>query len=461
MKQKTKYILAIIAAQTACVALALWVQHRFVVSSVSHAAEMDAWRTMEARLQRAEATVREQLAEGARSSDAKTDLAQAIAALRIPEPFQAIVLDDDGRILASQSPDDGAFHVPGATAEWTPTTTTQVENDRFDSGTLRMGAEKFFAVSAPLPNRRERLLLSHPLPNSTGIAGSLATTLPGIGVMTLLWTTTLQGVMAYMLVSRVWEQHDRHTKKIEARSLKRIQSLVRTRDAVIFGLAKLADSRDPETGDHLDRISIYASTMAGALKNHPKFSAVATPSFVRLIGVSSALHDIGKVGIEDAILRKPGKLTDDERRRMEEHTVIGGECLGQIEQHLGSSNFLQMAREIAWFHHECWDGTGYPKKVSGEAIPLTARIVAIADVYDALSSRRVYKPPFPHEKCVEIIRGKAGTHFDPDLVEVWLTIAHRFREIAQQYADEPATGKAADAPGHVKATLEIEPAMTS
>ena len=130
---------------------------------------------------------------------------------------------------------------------------------------------------------------------------------------------------------------------------------------------------------------------------------------------------------------KRGPLTDAEHARMETHTTIGGQCLKKIEECLGSSNFLHMAREIAFYHHECWDGSGYPSGLSGEKIPLSARIVAVADIYEALSSRRVYKPPFPHEKCVEIIRNEAGKQLDPGLVEVFLKVESRFRDVARQY----------------------------
>lgn len=167
------------------------------------------------------------------------------------------------------------------------------------------------------------------------------------------------------------------------------------------------------------------------------------------------MHDIGKVGIEDRILLKPGPLTAGERTRIQEHSGIGGECLREIEQRLGSSNFLQMAREIAFAHHERWDGTGYPNGLKGEAIPLAARIVAVVDVYDALSSRRVYKGPRKHEECVSIIRQAAGTQFDPDLVAVWLKLEGRFREIARRYAnDEPSKPRAEPAP--VEAAQEVE-----
>jgi putative two-component system response regulator len=146
------------------------------------------------------------------------------------------------------------------------------------------------------------------------------------------------------------------------------------------------------------------------------------------------LHDIGKVGITDAILHKPGALDSVERTEIQKHPVIGGDCLAEIERRLGASNFLQMAREIALFHHERWDGTGYPAGLKEEEIPLAARIVAIADNYDALVSRRPYKEPFSHETAVDLIRKGKGTQFDPRLVEVFLEIEAEFRDIARQYA---------------------------
>jgi response regulator RpfG family c-di-GMP phosphodiesterase len=236
-----------------------------------------------------------------------------------------------------------------------------------------------------------------------------------------------------MLLARFHDQAEKERARSLAEGMRQRQDLIRTRDAVVFGLAKLADSRDPETGDHLERISVYSTMLATVLRQHPRYNKQVTPAFVRLIGISSALHDIGKVGVEDEILRKPGALTSGERVRMQAHPLIGGDCLREIEQRLGSSNFLQMAREIALAHHERWDGSGYPHGLRGEEIPLAARIVAIADVYDALSSRRVYKDPRAHDECVEIIRNAAGTQFDPDLVDAWLTIAPKFAEVSQRY----------------------------
>jgi putative two-component system response regulator len=237
-----------------------------------------------------------------------------------------------------------------------------------------------------------------------------------------------------LLSTRLNSEETRRTAKSEQDALRSAQDLLRTRDAVIFGLAKLAESRDPDTGHHLERISLYSTRLANALRALPEYQSVVTPSFVRLLGISSVLHDIGKVGLEDNVLLKPGRLNAEERSRMQEHTLVAGDCLREIEQRLGASNFLQTAREIALYHHERWDGNGYPMGLSGEEIPLSARIVTVADVYDALSSKRVYKDAFPHDECVRLIREGAGTQFDPDLVRVFLSIEAEFAAIAVRFA---------------------------
>ncbi len=251
-------------------------------------------------------------------------------------------------------------------------------------------------------------------------------------VMAFLWIAGLQAVVAYLVLTRDQEEASRKHSKAESVSLRQYNELLRTRDAVIFGLARLTESRDLETGNHLERISIYSTRLASAARRDPRFYSQVTPSFVRLIGISSVLHDIGKVGIRDSILLKPGKLERQERPLMQLHAEIGGKCIREIESRLGQSNFLTMAREIAFNHHERWDGRGYPKGLSGEEIPLAARIVSIADVYDALSTKRVYRGALPHEKCVEMIRVQAGQQFDPALVEIFLKVEAEFRDIAQQ-----------------------------
>ena len=171
------------------------------------------------------------------------------------------------------------------------------------------------------------------------------------------------------------------------------------------------------------------------MRQDPRYRGQVTSAFIKLIGISSALHDIGKVGVSDSILLKPGKLGRQEWPKMQLHAAIGGRCIREIESRLGRSNFLQMAREIAFGHHEHWDGTGYPKGLAGEEIPLAARIVAIVDVYDALSTKRIYKEAIPHEKCVDMIREGAGLHFDPYLVQIFLKLEPEFRQIARNFKD--------------------------
>jgi HD-GYP domain-containing protein (c-di-GMP phosphodiesterase class II) len=260
--------------------------------------------------------------------------------------------------------------------------------------------------------------------------------MPAASAIAFVWTIGLQAAIAYFMLARLQGEHSRRQSQSDEQSLHHTRDLLRTRDAVIFGLAKLAESRDPETGHHLERISLYSTRLAAAISRDPKYSRVITPSFVRLIGISSALHDIGKVALEDSVLLKPGELTSDERFKMQCHVEVGAESIREIERRLGTSNFLEMAREIANSHHERWDGAGYPTGLAGEQIPLAARIVSIADVYDALSARRVYKEPFAHAECVDIIRREAGRQFDPDLVRIFLGVAPQFEEIARRFEDQ-------------------------
>lgn len=267
-------------------------------------------------------------------------------------------------------------------------------------------------------------------------AAETATVVPGalgIGLVTFAWTAGLAVAATYLIFSRMTEEGTRRRVAPDRDALRRSLDLLRTRDAVIFGLAKLADSRDAGTGDHLERICLYSSALAAALRQKDAYRDLITPAFVKNIEISAALHDIGKVGIEDAVLLKPGPLSPEERRRMQAHTEIGDACLREIERRLGASNFLCMAREIAVSHHEWWNGQGYPKGLAGTEIPLAARIVAIADVYDALSTNRIYKDAMPHAECVAFIRGEAGRHFDPHLVETFVTIESTFRTIAAEF----------------------------
>jgi response regulator RpfG family c-di-GMP phosphodiesterase len=253
-----------------------------------------------------------------------------------------------------------------------------------------------------------------------------------IRVLAFTWITALQAAVAYLVLTRAQDQNARERTRAARVSLQRYSDLLRTRDAVIFGLAKLTESRDHDTGNHLERIAVYSTRLATVLRRNPRYRREITPAFVKLIGISTALHDIGKVGIEDSILMKPGQFEEQERLVMQMHATIGGKCIREIESQLGRSNFLQMAREIAFCHHERWDGTGYPKGLAGEEIPLAARIVAVADVYDALATKRVYKAALPHGQCAEMIGAEAGKQFDPAVVEAFLHVEAEFAAIAQR-----------------------------
>ena len=211
-----------------------------------------------------------------------------------------------------------------------------------------------------------------------------------------------------------------------------------TQDVTIEALASLAETRDNETGSHIRRTQNYVRALAEELVTHVRFSTYLDDSAIDLLYKSAPLHDIGKVGVPDSILLKPGKLSDEEFETMKEHARYGRDALLRAEEALGdkaSSSFLQLAREIAYSHHEKWDGSGYPEGTVGDAIPISARFMAVADVYDALISRRVYKPPFSHAKAVDIIKEGRGSHFDPDIVDAFLEIHESFRKIAIEYAD--------------------------
>lgn len=270
-----------------------------------------------------------------------------------------------------------------------------------------------------------------------------------LGFVTIILTTTILRKFEKQLV--------RFHEQLHSMVEKRTKELDKTKSGIIFGLAKLAESRDNDTGDHLDRIRHYVLTLAQDLQGtYPEIDE----KFLEDIALASSLHDIGKVGIPDAVLLKPGRLTDLERKIMQFHPLIGHECLEAIKSRIGSDEFLKMASEICHYHHERWDGKGYPENIAGDKIPLAARIVAVADVYDALTSRRPYKEPFSHEKSFEIICKEAGTQFDPMVVEAFRRQASRFKSIMESHrecADDnsivPAIARLQEALGNVELAI--------
>lgn len=237
-------------------------------------------------------------------------------------------------------------------------------------------------------------------------------------------------VSTHLNLKRLQEELKNQNKSLEKRVSEQVEEITKTQMETIFSLAKLAQSRDDDTGKHLERVQNYCWALATELKVHSEYSSEVDEIFVNNIKHASPLHDIGKVGISDTILLKPGKLTDEEFAIMKTHTVIGYETLKEVNEKFGNNAFIGMGMVIARSHHERYDGNGYPDKIKGREIPLAARIMAIADVYDALRSKRVYKDAFSQEKSVGIILEGRGTQFDPVLVDAFERIAYKFNEIS-------------------------------
>jgi putative two-component system response regulator len=238
--------------------------------------------------------------------------------------------------------------------------------------------------------------------------------------------------------AHVWLQNKNAV--LEAEVARRMEDNLIVQDISIRALAHLAEIRDPETGNHLRRTQGYVLTLARQLQDHPRFSDYLSEFHIQSLVKSAPLHDIGKVGIPDHILLKPGKLTPEEWVIMKTHSYLGSLAIQQAEEDAERPvEFLRLARDIAHYHHEKWDGSGYPEGLAGDDIPLPARLMALADVFDALISRRVYKEPFSIERSVSIIREGRGSHFDPDIVDAFLLRLDDFSAIAAQYADDEAT----------------------
>ncbi|HSQ41986.1 MAG TPA: HD domain-containing phosphohydrolase [Fibrobacteraceae bacterium] len=228
---------------------------------------------------------------------------------------------------------------------------------------------------------------------------------------------------------------------------------LRIQQESVQGFAKISEARDLSTGQHIQRMKEYARIIAQSLSTMPKFRDSVTPAFVQDVYIAAPLHDIGKVGTKDEILRKRGKLSGEEFELMKMHTIVGGDLMAELEEKLPGTSFFSRGREIAYHHHQRWDGTGYPNilnlgksviyfvepgvghPLKGEEIPLSARIVALADVYDALRSRRVYKEPFTHEVARDMILQEKGKHFDPDVVDAFLAAEAEILQIAVNFKD--------------------------
>lgn len=278
------------------------------------------------------------------------------------------------------------------------------------------------------------------------ILGFFVIALSGVGLwLAAGWVLQSQGVFVSPLFPLItlganfslltFIKYQREERTVKTRN----KELVVMQNFTIQCLAALTETRDSETGRHIERCQHYVKTLSNHLAAIPKFAGSLDEETVDLLYRSASLHDIGKVGVPDRILLKPGRLTTDEYQEMKKHALYGREAIERAEHLYGKDvkdSFLKFGKVIAYTHHEKWDGSGYPEGLAGERIPLFGRIMAIADVYDALICKRRYKPSFSHEEAVEIITRNKGTHFDPLLVEAFLEISEEFRNIARHLPDE-------------------------
>ena len=257
-------------------------------------------------------------------------------------------------------------------------------------------------------------------------------------------------VLPYFGLKLLAVGHHKNSAAMNARISQGLERGNEIQKVSILGFAKISEVRDPDTGDHIVRMSHYSRMLAQELAKVPEYVGYITRTYCDEIFIAAPLHDIGKVGIKDDVLKKQGGLTAEEFEIMKMHTIIGGDLLHELELKLGWRTFYSLSKEIAYHHHQRYDGTGYPnvlgasramfvepgigKQLAGKAIPLSARIVALADVYDALVSRRCYKDPIPHDVARQMIITESGKHFDPDLVQAFLRIELELIRVAQEFS---------------------------
>lgn len=251
--------------------------------------------------------------------------------------------------------------------------------------------------------------------------------LKGDGLSRPAYMRGAEVLIAFLNMLKFWQE--------EIRSKRRNSDLVQTQAAIIESMASLTETRDPETGRHIKRTQEYVRLLAHRLKHNSNYSHLLSAETIDLLYKSAALHDIGKVGVSDRILLMPGRLTEEEFEEMKKHTVICRDVIAETQKKLGNKAFLKFAREIAFTHHEKWDGSGYPRALKGEQIPLSGRLMAVVDMYKALTTRRVYKPAHSHEEAVHIMSTEERHSFDPHVLEAFLKFSDDFRALAAKYVD--------------------------
>jgi len=370
-----------------------------------------------------------------------------IESLRMPAGGFACLIDDEGHLLCHpdmrEQPELREVRLGSAKLRGEAGAADVVLTDLPHAGVsagevVFGGVQTHYLATTYLPTTKARLLVHQPVDGllSAGEASTsgLLWIAVGIGSVVLLATS--------VTTARLMRRHDHELESIntglEGEVSRRVDQAMTFRDSLILGLAKLADYRDTDTGTHLERIAEYTELLARQLATT---TAEIDEAYIRRLRVASSMHDIGKVGVEDAVLLKPGKLTDEERGRMQRHPIMGADTLLAIREKMGHDELVEMAIVVTLEHHERWDGKGYPLGLAGEQIQLGARIVALADVYDALTSRRVYKAAMSHEDAVAIIVKERETQFDPSVVDAFVVCGAKFAE-ARTRLQPPEAGTA-------------------
>jgi response regulator RpfG family c-di-GMP phosphodiesterase len=309
------------------------------------------------------------------------------------------------------------------------------ENDQpLVTGEIEIGGRLFAVTCLNLPKLNAVLAVHQDKASIARMSGELVNPLLQAGLVLTLSVVAATGLLTVFLVRRFETTLMAVNESLEREVDLRTDSLVRTRNAVVFGLAKLSESRDKDTAGHLERIRAYVTILSSEMA---KSNSEIDHHYVANLAVASALHDVGKVGLPDAVLLKTDRLTPSERKAMQMHTELGGECLAAIGRQLGEDDFLELGQQIALAHHEQWDGSGYPRGLRGREIPLAARITALADVYDALTSHRPYRPALSHAEAREWIVTHYGTQFDPEVVEAFVAREQEFIRLSQAANSAP------------------------
>lgn len=227
-----------------------------------------------------------------------------------------------------------------------------------------------------------------------------------------------------------------YRNRLEHMVIEQTQMVEKLQDVLVTSVTELVEFRDKITGGHARRTAIYLKILIEQLYHHPMYSHIVTTEFAENMLRSAPIHDVGKIGINDDILTKTSVLDDNERAFMKQHTILGGHALEKAINQIPDNNFLHVARDMALYHHERWDGSGYPDGLKGDEIPFSARLMAVVDVYDALTTRRSYKEPYTHEQAVNVMSSLRGSHFDPDLLDVFISCENEFCNTCKSFKEE-------------------------